>query len=99
MDVLCRLQKMFGGKIYGPFMKKRLGKKPVYQWMLLNSLETYALCMALYQFMGQRRKAKTCQVLHLWYSQKFLSAKQRRMGNWKKLPLFQKFLNTGNLEE
>jgi len=48
-----------GGKIYGPYSRpSKAHHKPIYHWRLTTVPHVYALCAAMYQFLGKRRRAK-----------------------------------------
>jgi len=62
LDVLEKVQSKLGlGKIYGPYKSpdpKRSSYKPIHQWRLTGVPKVYAVCVALYQFLGNRRQAR-----------------------------------------
>lgn len=60
-DIADKLQKLLGlGKVFGPYMKlgnsKITPRKPIYQYKISTKEHVYAVCAAVYEFMGDRRK-------------------------------------------
>lgn len=54
-DVLVRLQTILGGRVYGPYAPKGLGKKPIWTWLLQSVEEIKAVCAQLLPWLGERR--------------------------------------------
>lgn len=61
LDVLQKVKRLLGmGSVCGPFLGKgaRAHYKPIYHYRLCGVKRAYALCAAMYQFLGERRRAK-----------------------------------------
>lgn len=56
LDSLARFATVFGGKVYGP--RHTEGCKPIWHWQARSPTLIYAICAALFPFMGERRRAK-----------------------------------------
>lgn len=62
-DVIRRVAEIAGcGRIVGPVEQKNPKHKPFYRWNVDRRRDAYALCVALYPFMGQRRRARIKEI-------------------------------------
>lgn len=72
LDVLEKCQRLFGGKIYGPYNKNN-GKghniKPMYSWTIQERYVAYGLFMMMFPLLGSRRQDQITQAV-----KRFLSA-------------------------
>jgi len=67
-DVVRRLQRMTGsGKVNGPYLN-RAGHnvKPMWHWSVDRQHEAYALMVAVYGFLGERRQQRISEILKRW---------------------------------
>ncbi len=63
LDLLEKCQRLSGcGTIGGPYIKAS-NRKPMYSWGVRKEKDVYALCCALFPFMGKRRKEKIKEIL------------------------------------
>ena len=68
-DVLEKLREKTGlGSVFGPYKNGSRGRKPVWIWRVQSGRSSYALCIALLPFMGERRKATILQGISEWVS-------------------------------
>lgn len=64
-DVLLNAQRKFGGHIWRGAKRTKPTHKQSYRWMLDKRDKAYALLIAIYPFLGERRKSQT----ERWVSQ------------------------------
>lgn len=60
-DIVLHLQKLFGGKVYGPSIKNAKGSmnvKPMYQWRLHVQAEVWPIVDRMYPYLSSRRKSR-----------------------------------------
>lgn len=66
-DVVRKLHRVIGlGKVYGPIERKNgagAGWLPTWKWQLARRDQIYAVCAALFPFMGKRRRARMAQAI------------------------------------
>lgn len=68
-DALERFQKAFGlGKIYGPYQKESF--KPVYHYKCSKAADVYAITVAMYPWLCERRQKKCFEFLEHFKSHK-----------------------------
>lgn len=68
LDVLERLLACVKvGTICGPYLRgTRPGNKPIWRWHVQNQAHAYALAVALYGFLGKRRRERIREVITIW---------------------------------
>jgi len=71
-DVIRRCHEIAGvGHVYGPYARQRSTtgpRKDLWSWRVSQQLHTYALMVALYPWMGQRRQEKMREIMVTWLS-------------------------------
>lgn len=55
-EVVVKLGKLCGGKIYGPYQGKKAHHKPTYSWRLYRTAEARSLIEGMYPHFSQHRK-------------------------------------------
>ncbi len=82
-DVLESLKEKIGGTIHGPY-KRPGNRKDSARWALSNKFQVYAFIVAIYQFMGTRRKQRIREMIRYFhnmrYGKKPFSVKYAQMG-------------------
>lgn len=53
------------GHVYGPY-RRQAPRKEIWSWKVTQQLHAYALMVAIYQWMGERRQASIREVLTVW---------------------------------
>ena len=82
-DVMARLLAILRiGTIYGPFQNKQFPhRKPIWSFEAVRQNEVYAVCAALYPFMGDRRLAKIKLMMEAFKNHPTQSLLYRRASN------------------
>lgn len=62
MDVIHRLQDLFGGYVYGPRTRKN-SKKPFWEWQLRVAEDVHCVLVPMISWLGERRTEKAYQAL------------------------------------
>jgi hypothetical protein len=63
-DVVRKAQAVGGfGSVSGPIMGRKPNHRPTYRWKVSKRDEVYALAVALYPFLGERRRAAIRQLV------------------------------------
>jgi hypothetical protein len=66
-DVVKKAYQLAGvGTFRGPYRYGKAINKPIYRWRVAKSVEIYALCVAVYPFMGERRRTKIEKLIRLF---------------------------------
>lgn len=55
------------GAVNGPYQSKRYNCKPIWAWKVSKGAHCYALCTAIYPFMGVRRKSQIELLMKAWF--------------------------------
>jgi len=78
LDVLEKLQNIFGGSLY--FLNRDKGK-PIWRWCVQKLEDVYAICVAVYPFMCKRRQSRIRELVDAFKSPKcFLPHSVKQVG-------------------
>lgn len=66
-DVILKAHAVSGiGTVSGPYLHRNKKYKPSWRWKVSGGRYVYALCVAVYPFMGARRSEKIRSVIDKW---------------------------------
>lgn len=66
LPVLKRFLAVIGAGSISPIWRASIDRKPIYEWRLSVLASIYPVLVALYHWLGERRRAKAIQLLHLF---------------------------------
>jgi len=71
LDVLRRFQRAVGFGVISPPRRPRFSTKPYWAWRCHGFAAVQALVAMFWSWLGERRKARTMEVLRLWINKPY----------------------------